>query len=351
MKRWLLTLFCLLAPAALGASSLDALRSNASAARTAVNETRGQQLKDQAELNVLGTRIEHLKARAKGKLLPGSELDEALKHSQELSGELTSLAGSLSSKQSELESANLALLSALSDQLASLRAQFDRQTDREARKQLIAKMRDLRHERETVRAMLPPAKLPALDGLKDSDDPEDLLEQADLVKDNEDKVRNQLRTLEKRISEAKAERDLDSRVRQFMGDDALFDEQDRRLRVHAQTVDSAATPTTTRFSAGTDATKGATDSLTPGTPTPTQNPSNGFSSDPNAPPPQPGGSPQVRVSNGSDARPAVGAQRVAGHGEDDDLEDLEVQRAKLKGLAEELKARADALQKKAAQLK
>jgi hypothetical protein len=348
MKRWLLTLFCLLAPAALGASSLDALRTSAAAARTAVNQTRSEQLKDQGELNTLGSRIEQLKARAKGKLLPGSELDEALKRSQELSGQLTSLAGALSSKESELESANLALLNALSDQLASLRAQFDRLTDREARKQLITKMRDLRHERETVRAMLPPAKLPALGGLKDSDDPEDLLEQADLVKDNEDKVRNQLRTLEKRISEAKAERDLDSRVRQFMGDDALFDEQDRRLRVHAQTVDSAATPSTTRFSAGTDSAKGLADNATG--PVPTQNPGAGFT-DPSVPPPQQGGAPQVRVSNASDARPAIGGQRVAGHGEDDDLEDLEVQRAKLKGLAEELKARADALQKKAAQLK
>jgi hypothetical protein len=354
MKRWLLTLFCLLAPAAMGASSLEALRAQASAARVSVNQTRGEQMKDQAELNALGTRIERLKAQAKGKLLPGSELDEALKRSQELSGALTSLAGTISSKETELETANLSLLSALSDSLASLRAQFDRQTDREARKVLIAKMRDLRHERETVRAMLPPAKLPALDGLKDSDDPEDLLEQADLVKDNEDKVRNQLRTLEKRIAEAKAERDLDSRVRQFMGDDALFDEQDRRLRLHRESVEAAASPSTSRVTAGPDSTKTAADGFT-------QNPSaippgsgganpNGSSFD-SQPTPTPGGAPAVRTSNAADARPVVGSDHVAGHGDDDDLEDLEIQRAKLKGLAEELKARADALQKKAAQLR
>ena len=36
----------------------------------------------EAELNALGTHIEQLKAQAKGKLLPGSELDAALKHEQ-----------------------------------------------------------------------------------------------------------------------------------------------------------------------------------------------------------------------------------------------------------------------------
>ena len=77
--------------------------------------------------------------------------------------------------------------------------------------------------------------------LKASDDPEDLLEQADLVKDNEDKVRKELKTVEKRIAEAKEERALDTRVRQFMGEDALFDEQDRRLRVHRESVEAAGT--------------------------------------------------------------------------------------------------------------
>jgi hypothetical protein len=353
MKRLLLTLFCLVASSALGATSLETLRASAAGARASVNQARGEQLKDQAELNALGTRIEKLKAEQKGKLLPGGELDAALKRSQELSGALTDIAQSLSSKESELETANLALLSELSGSLASLRAQFDRQTDREARRALIAKMRELRHEREVVRAMLPATKLPALDAMKASDDPEDLLEQADLAKDNEDKVRKELKALEKRIADAKEERDLDKRVRQFMAEDSLFDEQDRRLRVHRDSVEAATTPTTTRVTAGPDNGKSASDGLAnnPGAGTP----STGgavpmFDSAP--PPAVPGGAPSVHTTSASDARPAVGGQRgVAGHGEDDDLEDLEIQRAKLKGLADELKARASSLQKKAAELK
>ena len=76
----------------------------------------------------------------------------------------------------------------------------------------VAKMRSVRQERDQVRSMLPAAKVPALEALRPSDDPEDLLEQADLLKDNEDKVRRQLQGLEKRIAEAKEERDLDNHV-------------------------------------------------------------------------------------------------------------------------------------------
>jgi len=350
MKRLLLTLFCLTAPVAFGATSLETLRASAASARAAMKDARGEQLKDQAELNQLGARIEGLKAQQKGKLLPGGELDAALKRSQELSSTLTNLAGTISSKESELETANLALLNELSNSLASLRAQFDRQTDRAARTELIAKMRELRHERETVRAMLPATKLPALEAVKPSDDPEDLLEQADLLRDNEDKVRKELKAIEKRIAEAKEEHDLDRRVRQFMSEDSLFDEQDSRLRVHSTTVEAAATPSQ-RLSAGPQDTKTAAGF----TDTPGPNPVNGMGGtqfDSSAPPPQvPGTAPQVRTSSASDARPALGGQRISGAGDDDDLKDLEIQRAKLNGLAEELKARASSLQKKAAQLK
>jgi len=61
------------------------------------------------------------------------ELDSALKQSQELSDKLTSLTQVLGLKESELESANLALLTELSAELSRLRTEFDRQNDRNAR--------------------------------------------------------------------------------------------------------------------------------------------------------------------------------------------------------------------------
>lgn len=385
MKRLLLTLFCLTAPVAFGATQLEATRSNAQSARAQVTGTRQTQFQGQAELNRLASRIEELKAQQKGKLLPGSELDAALKRSQELSATLTQNASALAAQQNALESANLALLSELSNELNRLRADFDRTTDRATRSKLIEKMRTLRGEREQVRNALPAAKLPALEATKPSDDPEDLLEQADLLKDNEDKVRKQLQVLEKRIAEAKQERDLDNRVRQFLGDESLFDESDRRLRV-SRTVNEAPldrqndpspaspAPPPVGLQAGAQgAESDFASGLSPSAAAEnkTAMPSTGGVQPPttgqfgNAPGSRGSGEPTAgagsfgdsksvpsfqRSIGGSDVRPNVGGN-VAGNDEDDDLEDLEIQRAKLKGLAEELKARATQLEKKAAQLK
>jgi hypothetical protein len=202
--------------------------------------------------------------------------------------------------------------------------------------------------------------------VRPSDDPEDLLEQADLLKDNEDKVRQQLKSLEKRITEAKEERELDGRVRQFLGEESLFDEQDRRLRVRRESVEAAGAAPANRYSAGEGNQKTTADSM------------NGFESTSPAPPngptgpfggsgpqagglndpgnargtdsPVPGTAPTVRTVQGNDARPTLGGQRIAG-GDDDDLQELEIQRNQLKGLADQLRSRAAELQKQAGQLK
>jgi hypothetical protein len=301
------------------------------------------------ELNQLAGRIEALKAQSKGKLVPGSELDGALKRSQELSGALTTLAGQFAERETDAERVNLALLTELSNALEAARADFDRQTDRAARKATIARLRTLRAEREQVRAAIPAAKVPALEALRSSDDPEALLEQADLARDNEDKVRAQLKSTEQRIAELKEERELDRRVSQFLGDESLFDDTDRRIRVtrSASGADTslkttAGTPTGTERGTAADGTSPNAFGAAPGSP-------QGVGSPAEAPPPPAGGGSTgaPRTTAGTDARPLLNAQRIAG-GDEDDLEELEVQRLKLKGLAEELKARARELEHKAA---
>lgn len=346
LRHTLLLSLCLLGSGALAAGQLEALRSKAEATRAAVQGVRAEQMSRRQELNQLAGRIEALKAQSKGKLVPGSELDGALKRSQELSGALTTLAGRFAEADADAERVNLALLAELSSALEAARADFDRQTDRATRKATIARLRALRAEREQVRAAIPAAKVPALEALRSSDDPEALLEQADAARDNEDKVRAQLKSTEQRIAELKEERDLDRRVQQFLGDESLFDDTDRRIRV-SRTV--GATAESTRTTAGTPNDRStANDGFSP----------SAFGGAPGAPapggaealpPPTPGagGAGAPRTAAGSDARPVLNAQRIAG-GDEDDLEELEVQRLKLKGLAEELKARARELEKKAA---
>lgn len=381
-----LTLF---ASQAWSATGVEAMRANSAGLRAQVSQLRGEQLNKRNELSTVSGRIEALKAQSKGALLPGSELDQALKRSQELSGTLTDLAQKLSTREGELESANLALLDGLSAELTRLRAEFDRQGDRAARKGLIDQMRRLRAERESVRAALPAAKLPTLDTLKPTDDPEELLEQADLLRDNEEKVRRELKALDARITQRRDEVELDRRVQRFMGEESMFDDQDRRLRLQRKDTVSGEAPTAPSRSAGVGSnteSSFASDTSAPPTqgpvtagsapqvPPPTFPSLNGFGAPPAATrggtdgfnaTPQPGetnkssgfatgglDSRGLSITSSSDARPQVGGgTRSIATGDEDEMDDLDVQRRKLQSLAEELKRKAAELEKKAGQLK
>ncbi len=355
---------CLFALSAFAAGPLDALRANSRGAREQVTSLRAEQLRQRSELSSLSARIETLKAASRGKLLPGGELDAALKRSQELSGALGLLAQQSAGRESTLETANLALLDGLSAELTRTRAEFDRQADRAARKTLIDQMRQLRTERDALRQTLPAAKLPTLDTVRPSDDPEELLEQADLLRDNEEKLRRELKAVEVRLAERRDEIELDRRVQRFMGEESMFDDSDRRLRVQRTITTPATAP------AATDSATGGTQAnATPAAPSDVAGtgssgaaPLGGFGA------PQATGetnsrsatdgtsfgtgldSSNIRVTNASDARVQVGGARTISGG-DDDLNDLEVERARLSGLAGQLKKKADELQKRAAELK
>ncbi|MBL8919860.1 MAG: TetR family transcriptional regulator [Myxococcaceae bacterium] len=373
----------LLGLSAWAAAGVEAMRANASGLRAQVAQLRGEQLAKRNELSVVSSRIESLKGQSKGALLAGSELDQSLKRSQELSGSLTELAQKLAARETELESANLALLEGLSGELNRLRGEFDRQTDRAARKSLIDQLRKLRAEREAVRAALPAAKLPSLETLKPTDDPEELLEQADLLRDNEEKVRRELKAVETRLTQRREELELDRRVQRFMGEESMFDDQDRRLRLQRKDTITGEAPAGPSRSANTESFSAASDNNTasPGPVTAGSAPPNttppfslgGFAPAPSAargndvtnfgagaPGGQknegvaPGGldSRGVSITSSSDARPQIGAgSRSIATGDEDEMEDLDVQRRKLQGLAEELKRKAAELEKKASQLR
>lgn len=353
---------CLFALPGWAASSLDALRSGSRGAREQVTSLRTEQLKQRSELSTLSSRIETLKAASKGKLLPGGELDAALKRSQEISGALSELAQQVSGREAELENANLSLLDGLSSELTRLRADFDRQTDRSVRKGLIDQMRKLRSERDALRQTLPAAKIPTLDAVRPSDDPEELLEQADLLRDNEEKLRRELKTLEARIAERRQEAELDRRVQRFMGEESMFDDGDRRLRVQ-RTVTTPAAPASalggTANETGAPPPAGTSADTTAGSSGAFGGQSLGTGAAPTAPSRSAADgtsintgldSSSIRVTNASDARVQVGGARAISGG-DDDLDDLEVERLRLQGLAGQLKKKADQLQQRASQLK
>ncbi len=365
MKLSAVLLAALLSFPVWGAGSLDALRSGSRGAREQVTALRTGQLKQRNELSTLSSQIETLKAASRGKLLPGGELDAALKRSQELSGALSELASQVSGSVAALESANVALLDGLSSELTRLRAEFERQGDRAIRKNLIDQLRKLRSERDALRQTLPAAKIPTLDAVRPSDDPEELMEQADLLRDNEEKLRRELKVLETRITERRGEVELDRRVQRFMGEESMFDDADRRLRVQ-RTVTTPGTAPPKIENAAAPAPVGATADTTAGSSGSQVNnvPFGAEAAGVGAPAPRADADNQtgppsfntgrdsssIRVTTASDARVQVGGARSISGG-DDDLEDLEVERLQLQGLAGQLKKKADELQQRASQLK
>ncbi len=348
-SRSLIAGVCLWALTAFAAGSVDALRAHAAAARSQVVQLRSEQLEKRTELSKLSARIEALKAKRQNTILPGGELDGALKRSQELSGVLSSLAQRMAVSENELVASNTALLEGLSGQLAQARADFDRQTDRAARQALIGRMKQLRSERESVRAALPVTQVPSLDTLKPSDDPEELLEQAELLRDNEEKISRELKSIEGRLTERREENDLDRRVQRFLGEESMFDDQDRRLRLQRTSTLSAAeslisatgkaseiVPTAggmspaTGIGAGAAASNAEFDGLQP---------RSGIDDS------------SIRVTQGSDARPQLGTKPSVSSRDGDDVASLEAQRVTLQRLVDELKAKAATLEKRASELK
>ncbi|MGA9523140.1 MAG: TetR family transcriptional regulator [Myxococcaceae bacterium] len=334
----LLLLFALVGAPAWGATSLETNRAEARAARQKVNDVRARQMSLRMELNQVAARIQTLKEQDKGALLTGGELESSLRRSQELSGLLTTAAQEFSLAEAESERGQLALLQTLASELDALRNQWDRTPDRRARAKIVDQMRALREERDQVRALLPASKVPALDSTG-SEDPEDLFEQADALRDSEDKVRQKMASLRTRIEELREEQELDRRMSDFLGDESLFDEQDRRLR--RQSVREIAQGSSPPL-ASSEENGSATSILPPG-----QEPMR--KDDGSAP------SRTVsitQVARGSDSRPQLGGSQAlllesAGVG---DVDSLQKQLEELESLSTQLRERADRIEAEAKEL-
>jgi hypothetical protein len=104
---------------------------------------------------------------------------------------------------------------------------------KEERTELIARMRMLRKERDELRNRMPLGPLPGeIHSAAGEEDVTHLIERADALRDSADKVWRELRGVETRLKEARAEKAIERRMRHFLREDALFEEHDRKLRVH-----------------------------------------------------------------------------------------------------------------------
>jgi hypothetical protein len=326
MRRLALALSLTLAAQALGASALDSSREQATGAHHQVEALSLEQSQRRAELDALSRRIEALKAARER--TAGAELEADLRRSQALSDALAALSRSLSQATRAAQVSDEALLGALNAALFDAQRAWP-QADAAGRTRILTTLRALRSERETVRARLPRTQAPTVAPAQ-TDDPTALLEQADALRDSEDKVRRQLAALEARISETRSERELDRRMNELAGEDSLFDEQDRQLRLTRGAdgqlaVDAPQAPERAGYTASP-----------PPTTTPTSN--------------GPGtvldGQPAPVEVHATDHQPQLGGG-LAPLSADDELAALEAERAELTRRAAALEARAQAAEQKA----
>jgi chromosome segregation ATPase len=305
-----LLLASIAASPAFATTALDGLRASARESTQRVADLRARQSALKKQLDNLAPQIESLKNQ--GGLIPGNELKSQLRRSQELSGQLTEVAQSLAAAQVEAQRRSSQLADALSAELQRLESAWDQSHSRGDRERLRTQIRALQAERDQVRASMPIRTLPSIEPTRTSEEPEALLQQVDSLRDAEDKVRQQLQSVDKRIGEVREEQALDRRMRDFMNEQSLFDDQDRRFR-NPESGGSASSAF-----GGQSPTSGPTSpSSTPPDVRPTEKP------------------PQVENASRSTFEPA------------DSLEALESQRGKLQNMAQQLHDRAQQLEQRA----
>jgi len=316
--KWVLhtALIAFLVPgSALAKPGLDELRSSARDARQRVDDLRSRQSALKGQLDELAPRIESLKEQ-RG-LVPGSELKNQLRRSQELSGQLTEVARSLAAAEVDAERRDSELVDSLSAELQRLQTAWDETASRERREHLAVQLQAVRAEREKLRAALPLRAVPSLQPTRIAQEPEELLRQVDALRDAEDKAKRQLSAVDARIGELREEEALDRRMRDFIGEQALFDDQDRRFRL-SQGSNERGVPTGAAAASG-----------------------------PPSESPGPQGAQAPPTPRSVEKPPQIDEPHPMALEEGDSLPSLEAQREKLRALTQQLHDRAQQLEERA----
>jgi len=315
MKSAALLAALLLALAPLGASASGGPDPAETGARLAQAGARRARLA--AELDELARRIEERKAATRGGGLPDGELIELLQRSQALADEVAAA-------HREEERARRLHRAALEARLAALEERRKVAAVEEERSAIRRELEALEPRREAQVAL---PRTPA-------DDPDEAREQADLLRDQRDRVLAQLSQVWGRIEEAREEELLARELRDFVDENDLFDESERVMRA-------------ARNAASGDATAGAPE---PGRDGDTE--ADGFGNtplDPGTAPPAPTPSQTTLRITGS--RPLTGAEltgrRIPALEGDESLQELLERAAALEALAEELDRRAAELEQRA----
>ncbi|HUU03982.1 MAG TPA: hypothetical protein VM425_21275 [Myxococcota bacterium] len=193
-----------------------------------------------AGLEKLARGIEKRKAaRGNRDLLPDLTLQDMLRRSQESAKKLTMLNRELDALNA-VRGKQLIKLAGLYDELAGKTSRAVRLAAGDKKASLVKALMRLRRERQAIgRELLAGVERAApleTDDLLASDDPDELAERADAVRDEQDRLRRKLSYLDERIADAGAQVRLDLQMRDFVADHELFGEESRVLKVTRTTA-------------------------------------------------------------------------------------------------------------------
>jgi hypothetical protein len=201
-------------------------------ARDTVRAQRDAMAREHEEL---AAEIRRRKAERDGAgLIPDFRLQQLLRRSQELAETLTLLNRELGAlRQARRE--RLEKLAQLYDRWVEQTAGRLQRAAGEQRADLLSVLATARQERRIIQRALLPERRPAreldAESLLASDDPEELSERVDALRDEQDRLRRELARLEEQRQRIERESRLDREMRDFIAEQEMFDESSRLLLV------------------------------------------------------------------------------------------------------------------------
>jgi hypothetical protein len=229
-------------PAGAVAGPVDDARADLVRADETVERLAGRRAELAAELEAVAGAIEARKARARG-VLGDEALAELLRRSQSLAERITGLDREQTAAAERRTAAALAVLAAHDVDVAAARQALVA-ASAERRAAALESLRRRQADRETARRELlarlgGPERAPASIAVAPTDDPDELREQADLFRDDRDRVRKELAAVEQRLAERAEQARLERELGDFLGDRELLGDEDRVVSVRRQETSSS----------------------------------------------------------------------------------------------------------------
>ena len=186
------------------------------------------------QVQAYATEIQELKNKDKINYFQRQRLEGLLKDSQDLSKQIETIDSKVQSLNKLYRKTGNQLIRLYdSDINKSLKNLEKKQLSPELRQSLILEIETLRAKKEDVKRKIAPDELKEFRLLRLEIEPEDtpkqIKQKADLLKDQEDKLRSLENQINKQTKELQKEVEIRTRIGEFVTDLALFDQQEEAL--------------------------------------------------------------------------------------------------------------------------